>query len=97
MTAFDRLETRVSAACVKKLANAEADFGGGKGVSGIFRNPHAEGFGGVISGSKPSIEVQSDDIVGIDRGAPVNIGGIQYTVYDLRPSDSMTIVDLEPV
>lgn len=93
---FAALQEDLSAEVVGLLADAEADFGGGRIVPGLFRNPSVEGLGGMFSGSKPSIEVQTSALVGIDRRAPVSIGGVQYTVYDLRPDAGMTIVDLEP-
>ena len=70
--------------------------GGGVLVDGLYRDPYAEAFGGMVSGSNPSFEALSGALSGIARGAAVSIKGKAYTVVRIDPArEGMTLLELE--
>jgi hypothetical protein len=91
---FAALETRLNAAVVAHLANAEADFGGGVVVAGEFSNGYAAALG--VAGTNPGFLGQSTDLAAVTRGSTVTISGTTYTVVAIEPDGTgMTRLDLE--
>lgn len=95
MTHFAEMTTAMNAAIVDFLADAEADFGNGVVVSGLFRDLPVESFG-VISGSKPSFEGLTEVLGAVVVDDTVSIKGVEYVVAEIpRPRDGMTTLILE--
>lgn len=95
-TPFADIQSRIASATTRHLADATADFGGGVLVDGLYRDPYAEAFGGMVSGSNPSFEALSGALSGIARGAAVSIKGKAYTVVRIDPArEGMTLMELE--
>lgn len=96
MTAFAELTATMNDRIVEFLADAEAVFGWGGIVQGIFRNPPAQAFG-MIEGCAPTFEAVSDDLAGADRGDSATINGTAYIVAEKRTDAGMTTLVLEEV
>lgn len=95
-TPFADIQARIASATIRHLADATADFGGGVLIDGIYRNPYAEAFGGIVSGSNPSFEALSGALSGIARGASVSVHGKAYTVVKIdRNREGVTLLELE--
>lgn len=95
-TPFADIQARIASAAIRHLADATADFGGGVLIDGIYRNPYAEAFGGMVSGSNPSFEALSGALSGIARGASVSINGKAYKVVKIdRNCEGVTLLELE--
>lgn len=96
MTPFAEINSVMNSAIVDFLADAEADFGGGVIVSGLFRNPTSSAFG-FVEGSKPSFESTSESLMSVGKGDAVTINGAVYEVFGIDTQSGMTVLNLEEV
>ena len=66
----------------------------GAAVRGVFDNPYAAAFGGMVNGSGPQVFVPSETAV--TRGNPVVIGVKTYTVVGVEPDGTgITLLRLD--
>ncbi len=77
-TPFAAMEERVNSGALAMLANADADFGGGLVVSGIFTE-HPEMIN-LVQSSNPIFQCQAASIAGIGYGDAVTIKATAYIV-----------------
>jgi hypothetical protein len=66
----------------------------GVAVRGVFDNPYAAAFGGMVGGSGPQVFVPSETVV--SRGSAVVIGAKTYTVTGIEPDGTgITLLRLD--
>lgn len=96
MTPFAEMTAAMNSVIVDFLADAEADFGGGVVVQGLYRKPPAEVFG-MVSGCRPSFEATDAALSGVAVDASVTIGGTSYVVAEKSVDQGMATLQLEAV
>lgn len=94
MTPFAEMNTAMNAAIVEFLADAQADFGAGVTVVGLFRSPPAEAFG-LIGGNRPTFEALSSDLSGVSVGSAIALNGASYMVAEMSENAGLTTLSLE--
>jgi hypothetical protein len=93
MALFSATEQKINAACMRRLANAQADFGGGLLVDGIFDSLPVDEYG--TQSNIPQFQCLSSDISAVSRGAGVVINSVSYTVKIIEPDGTgMALVEL---
>jgi hypothetical protein len=91
---FAAIEARVNQHAVGILANAEADFGGGLIVSGVFDEFPAMAFD-LVNNPKPQFRCLQSAISSVLKNAAVTIRGISYTCYAIdRDGTGLVTIDL---
>lgn len=58
---------------------------GGSAVEGRFRAAYADALG--MAGTQPGFSAPLDDLAGVEEGAAVVIGGVSYTVEEVKRPD----------
>lgn len=83
---FAALEARVNQSVFSRLANAQADFGGGL-VPVIFDNAYAHGGVGPIgmAGTQPMATLKTADVPANPIGQTVTINAIAYAIAEHQP------------
>lgn len=94
MTPFAEMTAAMNNAIVEFLADAEADFGGGVVVPGLFNTPPAEVFG-MVTGSRPSFQATASALSGVTTGAALSINGVAYLVVEQVSDHGLTRLVLE--
>lgn len=84
---FAELEARVSGAVLRHLANAEATFGNGQAVAGIFDNGYALGNVGLtgMASTQPTFTLPTASISGEPVGQTLMVNAISYYVSAHEP------------
>lgn len=95
-TLFAEMNAAMNSAIVDFLADAEADFGNGVVVSGLFRDQPAEAFD-VIGGFRPTFGALSAALAAIENGDAVSINGAAYVVAEQQLRAGITTLVLELV
>lgn len=91
---FAAIETRINQGVIGLLANAEADFGSGLVVSGVFDEFPATAFE-VVNNPKPQFRCIESAVAAVNKSAAVTIRGIAYTVWSKeRDGVGMVLIDL---
>lgn len=93
---FAAIEQRINQGVIALIANAEADFGGGLLVSGVFDEFPAVAFE-VVNNPKPQFRCLSSAVITVNKNAPVTILGVNYTVWNKDDSTGMAFIDLNKV
>jgi hypothetical protein len=90
---FAAIEERVNQSLVNKLSNADADFGGGLVVSGIFDKAPELNFD--VQSSSPQFECLESSVSSISIRAAVIINDVNYTVKSIEPDGvGMVLIQL---
>lgn len=93
MQAFADIEARINLATIAKLANADADFGAGLVVAGIFNALPVVSFD--VQSTNPRFECLEADISTVAVNTPVTIRGVAYSVQNIEPNGAgMAVLDL---
>lgn len=93
MQAFAEIEARINLATIAKLANADADFGAGLVVAGIFNALPIVSYD--VQSTNPRFECLAAAIPLVATGTPVTIRTVAYTVQNLEPNGAgMVALDL---
>lgn len=91
---FAAIEASVNQRAIGMLANADADFGGGLVVQGIFDAQPVVVFDAVQS-TNPQFRCLVSLVSSVDQGEPVTINGISYTVASIdREGSGMAMIEL---
>jgi len=94
---FSAIEAIVNQGTLALIANAEADFGSGLVVSGIFDEFPAVAFD-VVSNPKPQFRCLQSAVSTVVKNSAVAINSVSYTVYSKSPDGTgMTVIDLNKV
>ncbi|MDP3322646.1 MAG: hypothetical protein Q8S71_03765 [Hydrogenophaga sp.] len=83
MPAFSAIEQKINAACIKRLSNAQADFGEGLLVDGIFEADPLINFD--VQSTIPQFQCLEGSVALVSRGRSVVINSINYTVKTIEP------------
>jgi len=91
---FAELESRVNAAVAGHLGNVTALIDGAS-VSGIFRTPPADIYGGLLSENRITLDVASCDVFSVANSSSVMIGSASYKVIGHSELSGMITLNLE--
>ena len=78
MVAFAAIEQKINSAVIKRLSNAQANFGGGLLVDGIFDAFPVDTY--EVQSNNPVFQCNESEVSTVLRGASVVINSITYTV-----------------
>lgn len=91
---FAAIEQQINQGALALIANAEADFGSGRIVSGVFDEFPATVFE-VVNNPKPQFRCLAADLLTVNRNDAVTIRGVPYTVWAKEyDGTGMVTVDL---
>lgn len=94
---FAAIEASVNQRAIGMLANAEANFGGGLVVSGVFDAQPMVVFD-AVQGTNPQFRCLSSLVTSVDQGEAVTINATAYTVASIdRDGAGMALIELEAV
>lgn len=85
--AFDDLEVAANSAVIGALANAEAVFGGGVSVRGIFEAPGVRALG-TVNAAVPTFTFVKPATLDVARGDTLSIGTKLYMVSAVEADDA---------
>lgn len=80
---FAAIETSINQRAIGMLANADADFGGGLVVSGIFDSEPIINY--EVQSNSPQFQCLASTVTSILKGAAVTINAVAYTVKAKEP------------
>ena len=93
MQTFSNIEQRINLAAIAKLSNADADFGGGVLVSGIFNSVPVLSYD--VQSNNPRFECLEASISTVSVGVPVTIRTVSYSIQNIEFNGAgMAVLDL---
>lgn len=84
---FARLESRISAAVFRRLANSVVSIAGGEEFGGVFDDDAATGNVGPLgmAGTQPTVLVPAAKVPDRPVGQPILVNGVAYEIAETFP------------